>query len=172
MITLTSVEPSNVILTSGAATVHVMGQFFLNDEQNPYQCIASGVAFNATFVNSQMLQCALQFTTDNMPGGSSSQGNYIYVAHGMARSNILSLYFSAAPIITGGAMSTSSRIRLTGSNFVHGALCEFRSGAVSVVTLKGNTATCEIRGVTADTHSFDVRIYSFGQVSNWFTIQI
>jgi len=167
-----SLNPSSVMLINGSGMVHVVGQLFYSNF--PYMCVISGASFPATFVDSQTLNCPLQFTSSNMPGGSSAQGNYIYISHGEIRSNTLSIFFSVPPMITGGLMVSKSRIYLVGTNFMAGSLCQFRSGPTTPVMLKagGSALNCDVRGITSSIKSFDVRLYAFGQVSNWFTIPV
>jgi len=110
-----------------------------------------------------------------MPGASSSQGNYLFVTQGTITSNSLSVYYTTPPMITGGVMVSKTRIYLTGSHFVAGSYCQYRTGVITAVALKGTTGTalnCDVRGITNTTISFEVRIYSSGQPSNWFTVPV
>jgi len=135
----------------------------------------SGVVFSAILLNSQTLQCAIQFTSQNMPGTSTAQGNYVYVTAGAIQSNSLSVYYTVPPVISSGLMLSKTRIYLAGSNFIQGAFCEYRTGIVTSITLKGTTGSalnCDVRGITSSTISFDVRVNSFGQVSNWNTVPV
>jgi len=166
------VEPSNLQLTNGQATVKVIGQLFYNDSQHQYQCVVSGVTFNAILIDSQTLECNLQFNSNNMPGGSSSKGNYLYVETGSVRSNALSVYYTTPPQITSVQLAKkNTRLILTGANLSRGSFCVFSWGNISPVSPNpsGNEGSCEMKG-RPSSGNFQVQINSFGQMSNWVTI--
>jgi len=158
---------------NGQATVTVIGQLFHNDSQHHYQCVVSGVAFTAILIDSQTLQCHLAFDSTNMPGTSSSRGNYLYVMSGGIQSNALSLYFTSPPSIQSGVMVKKNRITLAGSNFPdRGAFCVFSWGETTPLVSRDNNAYCDVKGLQSKVSSFQVRVSAFGQVSNWSTISV
>jgi len=166
------VNPSGITLTNGQAVVQVVGNLFYNDSDHHYECVVSGVVFSARLIDTQTVECPLQYDSSNMPGTSSSQGNYLFIREKTTVSNSISVFFTAAPAISGATMLSRKRLYLTGTNIVAGGYCEYRNGAVTLISTRGSGFVCDIRGLTSTSQMFDVRAYVQGQVSNWVTVPI
>jgi len=134
-------------------------------------CIVSGMSFPAVFVDGQTLRCPLNFG-NSRPGASSKEGNYIFVQANGVQSNALSLFFTTPPSLSSGTMVKKNRVVLSGSDLTKGSLCEFSWGSVSPFILKNGGGFCDVKGLAPKTASFQVRINTFGQTSQWVVIQV